>query len=63
MSPSEFALVSERAIMFASIVFVLALFAHIAEWARSISHPEAKAQKRALVAADGAPCAAVSRSA
>lgn len=43
MSPSDFALISDRAIMFASIVYTLALFAHIVEWARVMSGPRSAA--------------------
>ena len=39
MSTADFAQVSDRAIMFASIVYALALLAHVAEWARSMSRP------------------------
>jgi cytochrome c-type biogenesis protein CcsB len=42
VSPADAAVVSDRAIMFASIVYVLAMVAHIAEWARSLSHPVAR---------------------
>ena len=39
MSTADLAQVSDRAIMFASIVYALALLAHVAEWARSMSRP------------------------
>ena len=45
MSTSDFASFSDNAIMFAGIVFVLAVLAHLAEWAASLtaesSHPAA----------------------
>ena len=42
---AEMATISDRALMFASIVYALAMLAHIAEWARSLSHPAARAER------------------
>ncbi len=53
MSTADFAQVSDRAIMFASIVYALALLAHVAEWARSMSRPAAVRVKETVGA--GAP--------
>lgn len=61
MSTDDFALLSDRAIMFASIVYALACFAHVAEWARSMSRPvevaqsEARREPVAAGALDGPP--------
>jgi cytochrome c-type biogenesis protein CcsB len=41
MSTEQFASFSDRAIMFAGIVFVLAVLAHLVEWAASIARPSA----------------------
>ena len=39
MTTGDFAVISDRAIMFAGIVYALALLAHVVEWASSLSHP------------------------
>ncbi|CAA9381400.1 MAG: Cytochrome c-type biogenesis protein CcsA/ResC [uncultured Nocardioidaceae bacterium] len=52
MSTEDFAGFSDQAIMFAGIVFVLAMLAHLAEWASSIARP-AQSVARATVAAGG----------
>ncbi len=57
MSPTDLALVSDRAIMFASVVYVFATVAHIAEWARSLSHPASR-QRREQPVTVGGPTAA-----
>jgi cytochrome c-type biogenesis protein CcsB len=60
VSTEDFALVSDRAIMFASIVYALALLAHVAEWARSMSRPAVAERHEPVTvgAPDGAPVAA-----
>ena len=54
MSTADFAAFSDNAIMFASIVYVLAFLAHLVEWVflRSLPVPAVESE-RALVAADG----------
>ena len=42
---AEMATISDRALMFASVVYAFAMLAHIAEWARSLSHPAARAER------------------
>jgi cytochrome c-type biogenesis protein CcsB len=59
VSPADFAEVSDRAIMFASVVYVLAMVAHIAEWARSLSHPGVQARREEPVAVGAGPAAEV----
>ena len=52
MSTAQFAAFSDNAIMFASIVYVLAFLAHLVEWAFLRSLPvQATAQEPALVGA------------
>ena len=56
MSTSDFASFSDNAIMFAGIVFVLAVLAHMVEWARSIGAPvEEPAEARAEATVGGGP--------
>jgi cytochrome c-type biogenesis protein CcsB len=56
MTTADFAVISDRAIMFAGIVYALALLAHVVEWASSLSRPAAApARPRAVpVGAGGA---------
>ena len=42
MTTADFAVISDRAIMFAGIVYTLALLAHVVEWATSLSRPAAR---------------------
>ena len=58
MSTAQYASFSDHAIMFASIVYVLAFLAHLVEWAfvRSLPAPAVEAE-RSLVTAGGAPVA------
>jgi cytochrome c-type biogenesis protein CcsB len=42
-------MISDRATMFAAIVYVFAMVAHIAEWSRSLSHPALAARREAPV--------------
>jgi len=39
MTTADFAVISDRAIMFAGIIYALALLAHLLEWAGSLSRP------------------------
>ncbi len=59
MSTAEFAAFSDNAIMFASIVYVLAFLAHLAEWVflRSVPVPVAEPES-ALVGAPAPTCQA-----
>ncbi len=41
MTTADFAVISDRAIMFAGIVYALALLAHVIEWASSLGRPAA----------------------
>ncbi len=52
MTTADFAAFSDKAIMFASIVYVLAALAHVVEWARTLSGP-AKAKVPASVTSSG----------
>ncbi len=55
MTTADFAVISDRAIMFAGIVYVLALLAHVLEWAGSLSRPStAQAAQPVPVAASAA---------
>jgi cytochrome c-type biogenesis protein CcsB len=55
MAPADFAAFSDHAIMFASIVYALAVLAHVAEWASSLgAAPAARAAEPVAVPA-GAP--------
>ena len=60
---AEMATISDRALMFASVVYALAMLAHIAEWARSLSHPAARAERarREPVAVGAGDAAAADR--
>ncbi len=51
MSTQDFAAFSDNAIMFASIVYVLALLAHVVEWALTLTRPVAVAHEPARQAA------------
>jgi cytochrome c-type biogenesis protein CcsB len=53
VSPEDFATISDRATMFAAIVYVLAMLAHVAEWARSLTRPAVMSQQAAPVAVGG----------
>jgi cytochrome c-type biogenesis protein CcsB len=55
VSTEDFALVSDRSLMFASIVYALALLAHVAEWARTMSRPQALTRREEVPAAVGGP--------
>jgi len=59
MSTAEFAAISDRAIMFAGIVYALALGAHILEWARSLSAPVAASAPAPAAVGSGASTVAV----
>jgi cytochrome c-type biogenesis protein CcsB len=56
MTTADFAVISDRAIMFAGIVYALALLAHVLEWAGSLSRParSAAASRLAHAGAGGA---------
>jgi len=53
MSTADFAAFSDRAIMFAGIVFALAMLAHIAEWAASLAAPAVRARAVAQASTGG----------
>jgi cytochrome c-type biogenesis protein CcsB len=55
VSTQDFAQLSDRAIMFASFVYALALLAHVAEWARSMSRPAAVRREPAMAGAPAEP--------
>lgn len=58
MSPSDFASFSDNAVMFASIVYVLAALAHVVEWARTLATPVAESERVAVAAGHAAGDAA-----
>jgi cytochrome c-type biogenesis protein CcsB len=55
VSPADAAMISDRATMFAAIVYVFAMVAHIAEWARSLSRPVASSHHEEPVAVGAGP--------
>jgi cytochrome c-type biogenesis protein CcsB len=54
MGTADFAAFSDNAIMFASIVYVLAVLAHLVEWASSLGRPATVAAEAAHTTAGGA---------
>ena len=51
---AQMATLSDRATMFASFVYVFAVLAHIAQWARSLSHPAVRSASRPVAVGAGA---------
>ena len=50
MTTADFAVISDRAIMFAGIVYALALLAHLVEWGGSLSRPASRPAPVAVAA-------------